>query len=226
MEKKANLVQRYLEEGLVALLPGPGGREGGTLVLTLKGSYGDKRSLPWLVELLARFYRLDVAAVRRHSGRLLGLRHHIPLPLTEGVVLLPLKVAHSAPPLPGEGTTGYVNLLQIEEVIPLNPGDSAPPSASSRHGDPAAGRSLLNCGGGQVICCGNTAATVREKIRQGEAVHRELLQRHKLAAAPAAPPFHGLDGTALRQMLPSCSCLLRSFFLWLLDSAMLQQREQ
>jgi len=33
------------------------------------------------------------------------------------------------------------------------------------------------CRGGLVICCLNTVATVKAKLRQGETVHRELLQR-------------------------------------------------
>ncbi|MEW5920668.1 MAG: hypothetical protein AB1796_06945 [Bacillota bacterium] len=63
MGQNDGVIQRYLEEGLVALLPGYREGEGGTEVYTLFGVYRDPRSLPWLVEVLARFYRLDLAAV-------------------------------------------------------------------------------------------------------------------------------------------------------------------
>ncbi|MEW5921682.1 MAG: hypothetical protein AB1796_12200 [Bacillota bacterium] len=58
MEQNDEVIQRYLEEGLVALLPGYREGEGGTQVFTLQGAHRDTRSLPWLVEVLARFYRL------------------------------------------------------------------------------------------------------------------------------------------------------------------------
>ncbi|MEW5922295.1 MAG: hypothetical protein AB1796_15410 [Bacillota bacterium] len=304
MVKKEDSVQRYLEEGLVALLPACGVEPGGTHVLTLGGTYHDPRSLSWLVELLARFYSLDLAAVRRHSGRLLGLRHHIPLPLANGLVLLPVKVRQAT--ALEEGTAGYVNLLQVKDVAPLKtrtavavgantatgthaaavagtdtavapdtvadtvafyasaasndgkpasaaksttPAAPAAPTAQSRPlpgqgraaasvpgtgmgipgyfqaGDPASSRSRITCGGGLVIFCLNTAATVNDKLRQGETVRRELLQRQKITTVPAAP-FSGLDGAALRELLPSCRCFLRSLFLWVLDSTTPQEVER
>ena len=88
MGRNDAVIQRYLQEGSVALLPVYGGEDGGTQVYTMQGAHHDPRSLPWLVEVLARFYRLDLAAVRRHTGRLLELSHHIPLPLAEGLVLV------------------------------------------------------------------------------------------------------------------------------------------
>ena len=109
MRKNNDMILQYLEEGLVALLPDYVDCDGcgvcGTQVFTLQRVHGEQRSLPWLVEVLARFYRLDLAAVRRHTGRLLELSHHIPLPLTEGLVLLPVRVRQAE--TMGENTTGY-----------------------------------------------------------------------------------------------------------------------
>ena len=240
------VIQHYLQEGLVALLPGYRGDDGGTQVYTLQGVRHDPRSLPWLVEVLARFYRLDLAAVRRHTGRLLELSHHIPLPLAEGLVLLPVKVRQAA--TLGENTTGYVNLIQVERVEAVGGGNGnvgnggnraneekgetsemsgggpngADPSPGEQTlyvaGEPALIRSRIICCGGLVICCLNTAATVKTKLRQGETAHQELLQRQKFTAWKAAP-IAGLKEEGLRELLPSCDCLLRNFFLLLLDSA-------
>ena len=69
-----------------------------------------------------------------------------------------------------------------------------------------------------MICCLNIAATVKAKLRQGETAHQELLQRQRFTSGPAAP-FTGLKDEELRELLPSCDCLLRNFFLMLLDSA-------
>ena len=114
MAQTDRMIQSYLAEGVAALLPDYWGEESGTQVFTLQGVHRDSRSLPWLAEVLARFYRLDLAAVRRHTGRMLELRHHIPLPLADGLVLLPVKVRQAA--VLGEHTAGYVNLLRVEKV--------------------------------------------------------------------------------------------------------------
>ena len=255
MGYKNDKIQSYLEEGLVALLPsyedsnGDWGGVGCTQVVTLQGVHGEQRSLSWLVEVLARFHRLDLAAVRRHTGRLLRLRHHIPLPLAEGLVLLPVKVRQTGKL--GEQSGGYVNLMYVERVEEMagrvkadvgwergnRRGDMADGAAAEVEGDystvgdsfntgwmlyKAADRDLIRCRiicrGGLVICCLNTAATVRTKLLQGEAARQELLQRQKVTALPAAP-FAGLDGATLRELLPSCDCLLRSLLLLLLDKA-------
>ena len=213
---KEQLTERYLAEGLVALLPGCREEEGGTWVYTLQGAGGhrDPRSLPWLVEVLARFYRLDLAAVRRHTGRLLRLSHHIPLPLADGLVLLPVKVRQAA--APGESTIGYVNLPQVEGVEIVQEKREGCQDAAA--GGPFPARSRIRCRGGLAIGCLNTAVTVRTKLRHGETARQELLQRQNLIAGPAAL-FPGLTENSLRELLPSCDCLLRSVFLLLLDAS-------
>ncbi|MEW5920957.1 MAG: hypothetical protein AB1796_08445 [Bacillota bacterium] len=238
---------------MVALLTGYQEGEGGTQVFTLQGAHHDLRSLPWLVEVLARFYRLDLAAVRRHTGRLLELSHHIPLPLAEGLVLLPVRVCQAV--ALGENTTGYVNLSQVESVEAVGGGNgnrgngangangkmsemsgvstngaarSSAEQSLYMAGDPALIRSRIICRGSLVICCLNTAATVKAKLRQGETVRQELLQRQRFSSGPVAT-FTGLKDEGLRELLPSCDCLLRNFFLLLLDSASRlepQRREQ
>ena len=101
----------------------------------------------------------------------------------------------------GEPTSGHVNLLQVERVEAVENGSI---------------RCRIICPNGLVVPCLNTAATVRAKLLQGEAARQELLQRQKVTALPAAA-FQGLDGAALRELLPSCDCLLRSMLLLLLE---------
>lgn len=211
--QKNYAVRRYLEEGLVLLLPRGTMRAGVTRIFTLHGLYNDTRSLPWLLELLARFYNLDLKAVRRHSGKLLGLRHHIPLPLAAGLVLLPVKVDRETA---GEGTTAYLNLLQVKDVSPCKTGSAFP--SPKAVGDPVSSLSCICCGGGLNLYSLNTPATVHYKLRQGETLHEELLQRLKAASHPPVP-FNGLDGEALRELLPACRCVLRNLLLLILDSS-------
>ncbi len=84
--------------------------------------------------------------------------------------------------------------------------------------DASLSRCRIICNGCLVIYCLNMAATVKGKLQQGEMARQELLQRQKLTALPGAK-FNGLDGAALRELLPSCDCLLRNILLVLLEKA-------
>ncbi len=215
-------IQQYLAEGLVALLPVYRGNVEGTAVFTLKQTYQAYHSLAWTLKLLARFCCLDLTSLRRRSGAQLGIRHHIPLPFSQGLVLLPVKVREGA--TLGETTVGYINLLHIEGIAETCPTGADSTAAASSEvpvrngGDQANCRSRINCHGPIIIHSLNTASTLKQKLRQGETIREEILNRHKLLA-PQEHSFCGLSREALRQLLPSCDCLLRSIMLLLLNSA-------
>ncbi len=95
-------------------------KENKTIVFTFPEVVRDPRSVNWLVKRLAIYFSLDLGGLRRHCGKLLGLRHNISLPLDAGLVLLPIKMRQAE--TPGEVTTGFVNLLQIGEILPAGAG--------------------------------------------------------------------------------------------------------
>ena len=213
-------IRHYLAEGIVALLPVYRAGVEGTAVFTLLQTYQAYHSLSWTLKLLARFCCLDLAALRRRSSRQLGVRHHIPLPLAAGLVLLPVKVREGEKL--GETSVGYVNLLQIEETAesgPAGAGCSAaqtPTSTEREGGDQATGRSRINCRGSIVIHSLNTLATLRLKLQQGETIRKELMSRQQLLALQAQPS--SAPGTsALPQLPPTCGCPLHSLLHQLLE---------
>jgi hypothetical protein len=135
MQKKAEggNVEKYIQEGLVVLLPRYQEGVGETVVHTTKGKYPDPRSVTWLVERLAAYYNMNLSGLRRHCGQLLGLRHHISLPLSQKLVLLPLKLRQAIGG--GETTVGFVNMTQVKEILPAPVESVAGPSALERPGE-------------------------------------------------------------------------------------------
>ncbi|MGI5823793.1 MAG: hypothetical protein ACOX6Z_07610 [Dethiobacteria bacterium] len=109
-------MEKYIKEGLLALLPCYREGAGGTAVFTLQGKYRDRRETTWLVKRLAAFYSIDLPALRSQCSRLLNLKRYVALPFADDVVLLPVKTRQAAQP--GETTIGYLNLLQVAAVLP------------------------------------------------------------------------------------------------------------
>ena len=215
-------IQQYLEEGLVALLPVYRAGVEGTEVFTLVQTYQLYHSLSWALKLIARYCCLDLTSLRRRSGALLGVRHHIPLPFSEGLVLLPVKVRDGD--RLGETTVGYLNFLQVEGMEEATSAGAGAPAAESpgpplrNGGDRSSCRSRINCRGHVIIHSLNTVSTIKAKLRQGELMREESAGRQKLLSAPGQP-FTGLSGAVLQGLLPSCDCFLNNIMLLLLKIA-------
>ena len=177
----------------MALLPRYRDGVGETVIYTSEGRYLDPRGVPWLVERLASYYSLNLLELRRRCGRLLNLRHHISLPLSESLVLLPVKMRQSAEL--GETTTGFINLQQILQILP--PEEKAFAWLS---------RIQFKCG--LQLKTLNTPETLRDRLRQGEVVRKDFLQRRSRGIA-----FAGLSRQALLEQLPNCDCVLKDIFI-------------
>ncbi len=193
MKAKGKDIEKYIQEELLALLPRYRDGVGETVIYTSEGRYLDPRGVPWLVERLASYYSLNLLELRRRCGRLLNLRHHISLPLSESLVLLPVKMRQSAEL--GETTTGFINLQQILQILP--PEEKAFAWLS---------RIQFKCG--LQLKTLNTPETLRDRLRQGEVVRKDFLQRRSRGIA-----FAGLSRQALLEQLPNCDCVLKDIFI-------------
>ena len=223
MSDPKGTVQEYAREGLLALLPVYQDAEACTLVYTRTNRYRDPRSTSWLVRLLAQHFWLDLAQLRRHYSRLLGQRHNISLPLDTGLVLLPLKTREAAQE--GESTTGYMNLQQVQAVVPATPAavDQAT-SSSPAHlphtpaGGPAVGPgkalSVIRFSTGLMLPSLNTPETMQARLDQGRQVRREFLRRRQGDA-----PHGGLRFEDMQEIMPPCDCILKNYFLHRFDLA-------
>lgn len=121
------MVARYLEEGILALrgcragegeAEGEEEREVGTCILTGQGEYRDPRGLAWLLTRIASYYGVSLTTLRRQYARYLGRSLHIPVPLAEDVVLLPLRLGD-------EGGRPW-------RLPPMVPGQEFPPGIRQR----------------------------------------------------------------------------------------------
>lgn len=80
-------------------------------VLVAGGSFYDPRRVKTLVQAVARYYAVDLIALRCRCREELHMRNFLPLPLSAQLVLVPLPLGEQ-----GE-MTGYVNLLALEKVL-------------------------------------------------------------------------------------------------------------
>jgi hypothetical protein len=233
-------LEKYIQEGLLALLPRYQGGAGRTVIFTLKGSYPDPRGVPWLVKRLASYYSLNLPELRRHCGKLLGLRHYISLPLSEGLVLLPAKVRQAAQP--GETTTGFINLLQVKEILPPaaapsraagSPGvysqAASSPGASSRVADspgvfsPKTGSPAVSYRAGEtkpawlsrvLFKCGLQLKTLNTLETMNDRLRQgEIVLQDYHRRQKQGATFTGLSRQVLLGQLPNCSCILKDFFI-------------
>ncbi|NLX90037.1 MAG: hypothetical protein GXZ07_00330 [Firmicutes bacterium] len=191
MPRKEERIQQYLEETIQALLPVYDGDGSGSLVYTRKNRFRDSRSLPWLVNRLAHYFSLDLAVLRKRSASLLNQKHHLSIPLSPDLILLPVKVRQAA--LQGETTIAYISLTEIENLQEIK---DNPPYKSAI---------LLH--GGRVIKSLHGVSSLRERIRQGELVGEDFRSRRKSTAAVT-----GLDSSELLSALPGCTCFLKDLF--------------
>ncbi|MBL0385468.1 hypothetical protein JJB07_02300 [Tumebacillus sp. ITR2] len=74
----------------------------------------DPRTVSVLLKGIARYYGVDLTAVRERYGDILGKRLHVPLPFSSGLVLIPLKMR--IPRIAKDGTTGYVVARRIDFI--------------------------------------------------------------------------------------------------------------
>jgi len=188
-------IEEYLQEGLLAISPlyDNGDR---ALVLTKAGLHQEPRTFTWLVKMIASHYKLDLVGLRRYYRGFLKLSHHIPLPFSESLVLLPVKVREAV--MPGETTVGLVSMQEIEAVLP------------QEDGTPFLATILFKSG--EQLGIFNTAAKMRTRLEQGLKVQRDYLRRCKGANAICGVKREQVI-EAVKEVLPNCECFMREFFL-------------
>ena len=100
-------------ENLAALIPCYNRQGGnGTLVYRTGGEIIiDRRTVKWNLYRLARYFCVDLDALRKSCGEYLGMHHGVPLPLTASLVLVPLKVREVL--AKNDGCSGYFNSAAV-----------------------------------------------------------------------------------------------------------------
>ncbi len=103
-----------MKKEIAAIIPASHA-EGGeaTLLIKVNGEkYLDRRSTGWIIKRLAQLYNIDLHAVKKNYGPLLGRKRYIPVPLCTTLIYLPLTLKTDTFPL--DRKLGYISLEQIE----------------------------------------------------------------------------------------------------------------
>jgi len=80
-------------------------------------SWVDPRPVTVVLKGIARWFGVDLTALRERYGEILGRKLNVPLPLSPKLVLLPLKMR--TPLVQKDGTTGYVVTRLVERIVPV-----------------------------------------------------------------------------------------------------------
>ena len=191
--KKYSSLELYIKEGLVAMVPVFDNGDK-SIIYTNHGKHHEPRSITWLVEKIARCYSIDFGELRRQCGEVLDAKYHIALPITDDLVLLPVKVRRQAYE-PGGTTIGYISLNPISTV------DLPPEGETTWH-------TVIRFKNGLELGTLNTIEKVHERIRDGKKVHSEFAQLFSRSS-----PYRGLTRQVLLEVLPNCECLLKDIFI-------------
>ncbi len=179
-------MEKYLEEGLIALLPVYTATDR-AIVVTTEGEHQEGRTVPWLIEKLASHYSMNINKLRQRYGDMLHVKKHVTIPINDDIVMLPVKTRSAI--VAGETTVGYCNLLQVDHVCEEDePGSEA--------------LSVIVCRNGYKLKTLNTAETLRDKIRKGDQVRQHFLKLR----CQQGPGYAGLNVNDIA--LPNCDCIL------------------
>lgn len=126
------------------------------LILSGGKRVNDPRTNRALVDALARYYAIDLVALRQRCSKLLHGRNFMPLPLHPNLTLVPLALGKC-----GE-KTGYINLLAVKDVRPQGKYSLV---------------ELDNCS----LDCELSVAGVRNRLLRAQFVLRELERRGLIA---------------------------------------------
>ena len=152
-------VEGYIRElALLEPVYVEGGGDMTRIVLQGGGSWLDPHPVPVVLKGIARYFGVDLTAIRERYGDILGKRLHVPLPLSGQLVLLPVKMRR--PRIAKDGTTGYVAAHLVEEVRAAR----------------TEGCSLQVAGAGTVSCL-QSAAFARQQLRHARIVHTFYMER-------------------------------------------------
>lgn len=158
---KCNLAQ--LKKEIAALLPSahPEGGEATLLINNRGKKYLDRRSLGWIVKRLASLYSLDLAAIKNNYGPLLGRKRYLPIPLSPGLIYLPLTLKVDT--IPPAARLGYISLVDIAGI-------KAGPEANT-----------IVLQSGLELICPNTTVTIERRRRDGTLLQK-ILQGEQMGA--------------------------------------------
>jgi hypothetical protein len=108
-------VEKMVEKGLAAFIPV---YEDGNVTKVFTGNGEQivvRKTCRTVLKNLARFYGVDLVAIREKYGKPINKKQGVPIPMITNLLLIPVKVRKN-PLGENDGTLGYVNFREIKEV--------------------------------------------------------------------------------------------------------------
>ncbi len=188
-----------MKREIAALIPAshPQGGEA-TLLVTVKGEkILDRRSINWIIRRLAEYYNLDLRAIKKNYGPLLGKKRFIPLPLSRRLVYLPLTLKTDT--IPQDKKMAYISLEQIR---------GAESKAEIKEN---AVIISLRCGV-KLTCC-NALATIEGRIRDSRLIQKIILSEEEekekyVLSFGSRPAYIAENGTEQEEIARLTAALL------------------
>ncbi len=141
--------------------------EGGgnaTRIYTVSGEViEDSRTLRWVIKKIARVFAADLEALRHNYGSYLSLSQGVPLPFSDKLVMVPLKLRRVISENDGAG--GYINMCAVEKV--------------EDYIDDEIYKSRIHLTGDRVIPCIFARKTVERRLRSGEHARERYLYNNQ-----------------------------------------------
>lgn len=175
--KKMKYDLKQMRKKIAALLPAshPEGGKATFLVTTSGEKYLDRRSIKWILKRLARYFNIDLAAVKENYGQLLGRKRYLPLPFTRHLIYIPLTACFEKEGI--EKELSYISLLEIAGI------------------KKEATSNFLLLKSGIQLKCSNTLSTIEKRQREGRLVQKIIAE--DMFSPPDDEPLYCFEGSPL-----------------------------
>lgn len=109
-------IEEYITQEIMAFIPIYMDMKGNcTLLYTTKGGeIALEKCTRTILNLLSKYYLVDLKESKKYYSSLIGIKNSIPIPFNRENILIPVKVRK--PILRNDGSLGYINLKYIEKI--------------------------------------------------------------------------------------------------------------
>ena len=150
-----------------------------TRIYTVSGEVmDDRRTMRWAIRKVARVFAADLEVLRKNYGNYLSLSQGVPLPFSDKLVLVPLKLRRVIGE--NDGAVGYVNVLAAEKVEDHPDPDKDKEKDNEKDNEKDKFKSIIHLTGNQAIPCFFTRKTAERRLRTGWFARERLLYSNNL----------------------------------------------
>ncbi|HLR34100.1 MAG TPA: hypothetical protein VK071_02090 [Tissierellales bacterium] len=152
-------IQKYVSEGLIAFIPVYVDMKGNcTLLYTFHDKAYVDKNLRSVLNLLAKYFFLDLKESRKYLGGLLNIKNLVPIPFNKENIFIPVKIRK--PYFKNDGATGYININSIDKL------------------ERQESKTLIYLKGNHKILCLNSLETANKHVKNGHIV-KKLIESNR-----------------------------------------------